>query len=73
MHTLVQMVAAGIGVTLIPRLAIDAHITQGTGISLSRLGVPASRQIGLAWRQTSLKTEDFRLLANTLRELTDMA
>ena len=73
LHTLVQMVAAGIGVTLIPRLAVDAHITQGTGISLSRLGAPASRQIGLAWRQTSLKSEDFRLLADTLRELADVA
>ena len=73
LHTLVQMVAAGIGVTLIPRLAVDAHITQGTGISLSRLGAPASRQIGLAWRRTSLKSEDFRLLADTLRELADVA
>ena len=71
LHTLVQMVAAGIGVTLIPRLAVDAQITQGTDISLSRLGMPASRQIGLAWRQTSLRTDDYRSLANTLRELTD--
>ena len=71
LHTLVQMVAAGIGVTLVPRLAVDADITQGTDISLLRLGVPASRQIALAWRRTSLKTEDFQLLANTLRELTE--
>ncbi len=68
--TMVQMVAAGVGVALIPRLAVDAHITRGTGISLSRLGVPAARQIGLAWRPTSLRTEEFRLLADTLRELT---
>ena len=73
LHTLVHMVAAGIGVTLIPRLAVDAHITRGTGISLARLGVPASRRIGLAWRQTSLRAGDFRLLADTLRELTDVA
>ncbi len=68
--TMVQMVAAGVGVALIPRLAVDAHITRGTGISLSRLGVPAARRIGLAWRPTSLRTEEFRLLADTLRELT---
>ena len=73
LHTLVQMVAAGVGVTLIPRLALDAHITRGTGISLSRLAAPASRRIGLAWRQTSLRTDEFRLLANTLRNLTAMA
>ena len=73
LHTLVQMVAAGIGVTLVPRLAVDARIAEGTGISLSRLAVPASRRIGLAWRRTSLRAEELRLLADTLRELIDIA
>ena len=73
LHTLVQMVAAGIGVTLVPRLSVDAHIAQGTGISLSRLATPASRRIGLAWRRTSLRTGDFRALARVLRELGDAA
>ena len=70
LHTLVQMVAAGIGATLIPRLAVDAHITQGTDVAVSRISAPAFRRIGLAWRRTSLRFEDFRLLATTLRELT---
>ena len=69
LHTLVQMVAAGIGVTLIPKLAVDAHITQGTGISMSPLNVPAFRQIGLAWRGTSLRTDEFRLFAQAMKEL----
>ena len=73
LHTLVQMVAAGIGVTLVPGLAVDARIAQGTDISFSRLAMPASRRIGLAWRRTSLRAEEFRLLADTLRELTDAA
>ncbi|MDE2788814.1 MAG: hydrogen peroxide-inducible genes activator [Paracoccaceae bacterium] len=72
LHTLVQMVAAGIGVTLIPRLAVDAQITQGTGISLSRLDAPVFRRVGLAWRQTSLRSADFRFLAHALRELADL-
>ena len=67
LHTLVQMVAAGIGVTLIPRLAIDADITRGADISLLPLAIPASRQLGLAWRQTSARAADYRLLAETLR------
>ena len=70
LHTLVQMVAAGIGVTLIPRIAIDAHITQGTEVTLSRISAPAFRRIGLAWRPTTLRIDEFRLLAETLRELT---
>ena len=70
LHTLVQMVAAGIGVTLVPRLAVDADITRGTDISLAPLEIPASRQIALAWCRTSLPTKDYRLLASTLREIT---
>ena len=70
LHTLVQMVAAGIGVTLIPRLAVDVHITQGTEVTLLRVSAPAFRQIGLAWRPTSVRAEEFRLLVTTLRELT---
>ena len=73
LHTLVQMVAAGIGVTLVPRLAVDADVTRGTEISLSRFAAPASRQIALAWRRTSFRAEEFRLLAGTLREASDGA
>ena len=73
LHTLVQMVAAGIGVTLVPRIAVDARIAQGTDISFSRLSVPASRRIGLAWRRTSLRAEEFSLLASTLGELANIA
>ena len=69
LHTLVQMVAAGIGVTLVPRLAVDARITDGTGIVLVPLAVPAVREIGLAWRATSARAEEFRLLGAALREL----
>ena len=71
LHTLVQMVAAGIGVTLVPRLAVEAGILEGTRISLSRLGAPASRRIGLAWRPTSGRTQDFQSLAGALRELAE--
>ena len=67
LHTLVQMVAAGIGVTLVPRLAVDARIALGADISLSRLAAPASRQIGLAWRRTSLRAQEFQMFASVLR------
>jgi len=68
LHTLVQMVAAGIGVTLVPRLAVDARIALGADISLSRLAARASRQIGLAWRRTSLRAKEFQMFASVLRQ-----
>lgn len=70
LHTLIQMVAGGIGVTLVPQLAVDAGITRGTGISLTRLSKPASRQLGLAWRKTSARGDDYRRLAESLRDAT---
>ena len=73
LHTMVQMVAAGIGVTLLPRLAVDAQVAREAGISLSRLAAPASRRIGLAWRRISPRAAEFRLLADALRELADIA
>ena len=66
LHTLVQMVAAGLGVTLLPKLATDAQITQGTNIKLIALSRRASREIGLVWRQSSLRSQEFESLGNVL-------
>lgn len=68
LHTLVQMVAAGIGVALIPKLAVDASITNGANISLSRTKIPAFRQIGVAWRSSSLRTTDLQILTQFFRD-----
>lgn len=69
LHTLVQMVASGIGVTLLPELAIDSEITKGTSINLVPLSNNASRQIGLVWRQSSLRSRDFEILGDTLKSM----
>ena len=66
LHTLVQMVESGMGVTLLPQLAVDAQITQGTKIKLVPLSFPASREIGLVWRKSSLRSEEFAQLGQAL-------
>lgn len=73
LHTLVQMVAADIGVALIPKLAVDAAITYGTNVSLSRTKLPAFRRIGVAWRAMSSRTQDFRTLTQFFREIFALA
>ncbi|HEX2941246.1 MAG TPA: LysR substrate-binding domain-containing protein, partial [Rhodopila sp.] len=51
LHTLVQMVASGLGVTLLPQLAVSAGIIDGTGLVLRPLAGPGAwRTLGLAWR-----------------------
>nr|WP_294847362.1 LysR substrate-binding domain-containing protein [uncultured Sphingomonas sp.] len=71
LHTLVQMVANGLGVTFVPEMALQAGILDHTGIEARPLDSPnASRRIALAWRRGSPRAEEFRLLAESLRALT---
>jgi len=67
-HTLVQMVAAGIGVTLLPEMAVAANITAGTDIRLLPLADRALRHIGLVWRRASPRANEFALLADLIAE-----
>ena len=51
-HTLVQMVDSDIGVTILPQMAIDAGILNGTNISYQLLPIDQfHRDIGFAWRK----------------------
>jgi LysR family hydrogen peroxide-inducible transcriptional activator len=68
LHTLVQMVANGLGVTLLPQLAIDAGILRGLDLKVVPLaGDNPARSIGLVWRRSSGRKETFRQLAATLK------
>lgn len=68
LHTLVQMVENRIGLTLLPQMAIDAGILNGTSIETRPLQTDdAKRSIALAWRPTSPRTDEYRLLASALR------
>jgi LysR family transcriptional regulator, hydrogen peroxide-inducible genes activator len=66
--TLIQMAAQGLGVTLLPRIAIDAHVTAGTNIRLIPLASGESRRLGLVWRATSPRSEEFEALATLMRD-----
>jgi LysR family hydrogen peroxide-inducible transcriptional activator len=68
LHTLVQMVDNGLGVTLIPKMAVDAGLLGHTGIRVRELQSDnAARKIALIWRRGSPRAEEFQLLAETLR------
>lgn len=67
MPTLVQMVAVGMGLTLLPQMAVDAGVTSGLDIALVPLSEQAgTRQIGLVWRKSSVRAEEFRLFGKFL-------
>jgi LysR family hydrogen peroxide-inducible transcriptional activator len=70
--TLVQMVAGGMGVTLLPEAAADALIQPRGPVELAALGKPApGRTLGLAWRTSSARLREFRLLAEVMAEAAD--
>lgn len=69
LHTLVQMVEGGLGVTLLPKMAIDAGIARSTGVQLRPIdGETLGRYIGFAWRPSSPREQEFTLLAGFFRD-----
>lgn len=70
LHTLVQMVDNGLGVSLLPAMAIDAGLLAGTRVAARPLDADhASRRIALIWRKSSPRERDFHLLADSIRKL----
>lgn len=70
LHTLVQMVDNGLGLTFIPAMAIEAGILDGTGIDARPLRSNSGfRRIALVWRRSSPRENEFQLLADSLREI----
>jgi LysR family transcriptional regulator, hydrogen peroxide-inducible genes activator len=66
--TLVQMVSAGIGVTLIPEMAIAVE-TRATAVSVVHLNHPQpSRTIGMIWRKTSPLAKQLSHIAAVVRQ-----
>jgi LysR family hydrogen peroxide-inducible transcriptional activator len=69
LHTLVQMVASGLGVTLVPRLAVAGGVLAGTAVEVRPLEAedgaeaPPGRSLALAWRARSPRAAEFRGLA----------
>ena len=67
--TLEQMVAGGLGVTLLPEAAAAALVPARGPVALAAFAAPGpGRTIGLAWRTSSARLREFRMLAETLRE-----
>lgn len=66
LSTLVQMVGAGIGVTLIPQMAVAIE-TSTAPVSIARLPTPRPmRTIGLVWRKTNPLGPQFETLIDLL-------
>ena len=69
LHTLVQMVGSGLGVSLVPAMAVEAGLARGVPISVLQLEAEApTREIVVAWRKGSSRGLEGRMLAETFGE-----
>jgi LysR family transcriptional regulator, hydrogen peroxide-inducible genes activator len=69
LRTLVQMVAAELGVTLMPQIAVDSELASSRNVVIRPLFPDKPfRTLVLAWRPTSSRGAEFRMLGNLIRE-----
>jgi LysR family hydrogen peroxide-inducible transcriptional activator len=68
LSTLIAMVSEGLGITLLPNLAIDAGATRGTDLALAPVADACPRHVVMAWRKTSARAALFRDLAAILAD-----
>jgi len=71
--TVMQMVANGYGITLLPRVAVDVEVRDERVKLLRFVEPPPSRTIGLAWRRTSPRKVDFIALGQLVTEALGVA
>jgi len=70
LETLRQMVAAGVGVTLLPELAVQPPVPTSPDITLLRFSDPVpSRQIAMFWRTTSAYADFLPGVAAVIRDV----
>lgn len=72
LETLRQLVAAGVGVTLIPQLAVPSGMSADIGVRYIPFSSQGSdrpmRTLGLCWRATSTRSEFLQQVATVLRQ-----
>jgi len=71
LSTLVQLVSAGIGVTLIPEMAVAVE-TRSASVSIAHFNSPQpSRTVGMVWRKTSPLAKQLLQISEVVRKSAD--
>ncbi len=69
LNTLVRMVASGLGITLLPELAVSTEVRSQDRLTILRLqGLQVGRELAFAWRPSSPRAAEFHDLAKVFRE-----
>jgi len=69
LRTLIQMVAAELGITLMPQIAVESELASTRNVVIRPLSPDKPfRTLVLAWRPTTSRGAEFRMLGNLIRE-----
>jgi LysR family transcriptional regulator, hydrogen peroxide-inducible genes activator len=69
LRTLVQMVDAELGITLVPQIAVESELASSRNVVIRQLSPDKPfRTLVLSWRPTSSRSAEFRVLGNLFRE-----
>ena len=67
LETLRQMVVAGLGITLLPELAVDSPFGSQRGLAVRRFAKPApARRVGAVWRKSTTRAAAIQELCNII-------
>jgi LysR family hydrogen peroxide-inducible transcriptional activator len=67
LETLRQMVAAGLGITLLPQLATRGPFGSGQGLTVKEFARPVpSRTVGAVWRKSTARTDAIKAVCDTI-------
>jgi len=70
LNTIVQMVASDMGITILPKMAVDAQILRGTDVVVRQfLEKNIWRSIGLMWRNKSPRSKEFSEFGDLILEI----
>ncbi len=68
LHTLVQMIGSGLGVSFLPEMAVKAGLADNANVVIRHISADAPRrEIVVAWRTGSSRAAEARLLAEAMR------
>jgi LysR family hydrogen peroxide-inducible transcriptional activator len=68
LETLRQMVAAGLGITLLPKLATRGPFGSGQGLTVKEFSRPVpSRSIGAVWRKSTARTDAIKAVCAAIQ------
>lgn len=66
--TLVELVKQDLGISFVPKMALQSPLFKQPGLNVQKLPFNASRDIGLAWRQSSTRSDEFTQLGTLIKE-----